>query len=173
MASQKPQFLPPFPSEKSIERSRKFALRNDVLLWLQESNLGWSRDFAFSVGAAFVTALTDSLWYIDGHMATLDGRACTVPQEFRRFQGYNQPEKNKHRKRIVENLNCTSLDLYSSILNNFVLQPWLNTSVWKSIRTAVCGLAESLAYLKEKIQRNHEKVVPVRSNSNAEELYSN
>ena len=121
MASQKPQFLPPFPSEKSIERSRKFALRNDVLLWLQESNLGWSRDSAFSVGAAFVTALTDSLWYIDGHKATLDGRACTVPQEFRRFQGYNQPEKNKHRKRIVENLNCTSLDLYSSILNNFVL----------------------------------------------------
>ena len=60
-------------------------------------------------------------------------------------------------------------------MNNFVLQPWLNTSVWKSIRTAVCGLAESLykyaAYLKEKnleIQRNHEKVVPVRSNSNAE-----
>ena len=29
---------------------------------------GWSSDSAFSVGAAFVTALTDSLWYIDGHI---------------------------------------------------------------------------------------------------------
>ena len=34
---------------------------------LEKNNLGWSRDAVDDVGANFIAALTDCLWYIDGH----------------------------------------------------------------------------------------------------------
>lgn len=167
--------LPAQPSDKAIERSQKFALKRDILLWLQDKGLGWSRDAAESTGAQFVAALTEILWCLDGHSATFSSRACPIPPEFELFSGYNQPSKSKHRRRDAENLSAVVLDSHSSLLNGFALHPWLNATSWKQVRAAICALSESLykytEYLKRKnleVQDNHDKRVPVRSPSNAE-----
>lgn len=76
----------------------------------------------------------------------------------------------------MENLSAEVLDSHSSLLNSFALQPWLNSTSWTSVRSAVlCMLAESLykyaEYLKQKnieVQENHGKLVPIRSSNDAE-----
>jgi len=132
------------PSDKAVERSGKFALKKDILLWLQDKGLGWSRDAVESTGAQFVTALTEIFWYLDGHSATFSSRACPIPPEFELFSGYNQPSKSKYRKCDAENLSAAVLDSHSSILNGFALHPWLNSTSWKQVRATVCSLSESL-----------------------------
>lgn len=175
MSSASRLHLPDHPSDRAIERSRKFELKKDILLWLHDKGLGWTHDKVKSVGNEFVAALTDIIWYIDGHFTTLSGRACPIPQEFETFSGYNNPSKSKHRRRDVENLSAVVLDSHSSLLNSFALQPWLNSTSWTSVRSAVCMLAESLykyaEYLKQKnieVQENHGKLVPIRSSNDAE-----
>ena len=139
MASAHSNFhLPAKPSDRAVERSQKWALQKDVLIWLEDKGLGWSRCTAESTGVKFVTALTDILWYLDGHLATLTSRGCPIPQAFQLFSGYNQPSKSKHRKRDAENLSVVALDSHSCLLNEFLLCPWLNSSSWKSVR-AVCA----------------------------------
>ncbi len=127
--------LLPQPSDKAVERSQKFALKRDILLWLRDKGLGWSRDSAESTGAQFVGALTEILWNLDGHSATFSSRACPIPQEFELLSVYNQPSKSKHRRRDAENLSAASvLNLHSSLLNEFALHPWLNSTSWKPVR---------------------------------------
>ena len=140
-----------------------------MIQWLEKNNLGWSRDAVDDVGANFIAALTDCLWYIDGHHSSLESRSCHLPVEFKHFQGYNNPEKSRHRRRDVENLSSAVLDNNSSILSSYLLQPWLESGKWKAIRSAVCGLADGIAkysaYLKEKNKEvlcNHRKMSPVR-----------
>ena len=167
--------LPAHPSDRAVERSQKFALKRDILLWLQDRGLGWSRDAAESTGAQFVAALTEILWTLDGHSTAFSHRACPIPQEFVLFSGYNQPSKSKHRRRDAENLSAAVLDSHSSLLNEFMLHPWLNATSWKQVRAALSVLADSLykyaEYLKQKnleVQANHNKVLPVRSPREAE-----
>lgn len=125
-SSRSSSHLPTPPSDKAVERSQKCALKRDILTWLGDKKLGWSRDSAESTGTQFVGALTEILWNLDGHSATFSSHACPIPQEFDLLSGYNQPSKSKHRKRNVENLSVAVLDPHSSILNEFALQPWLN-----------------------------------------------
>ena len=167
--------LPAKPSDKAIERSQKYALQRDILHWFEERGLGWARCAAESTGSKFVAALTDILWYLDGHFTTFCSRGCPIPQSFQLFSGYNQPSKSKHRKRDPDNLSAAVLDSHSCILNEFALHPWLNSSSWKPVRADICVLADSLhkyaEYLKCKnseVQENHNKLTPVRLPSDAE-----
>ena len=169
--------LPALPSERAMERSKKFALKNDILRWLQSKQLGWSPDIANSVGNQFVAALTDILWYIDGHVPTFSARACSIPEEFQQFSGYNEPTKSKHRKRDTDNLSAQVLDSHSTVLNGFLLHPWMNSASWKLMKTSLATLADSLhkyaEYLHHKnqeVQENHMMSTPVRSRSQAESV---
>lgn len=110
--------LPAQPSDRAVERSQKSALTRDILLWLRDKGLGWSRRAAESTGAQFVAALTEILWNVDGHFATFSGRACPIPQEFVLFSGYNQPSKSKHRRRDAKNLSAAVLDSHSNLLQS-------------------------------------------------------
>lgn len=174
-SARRQSLLPAYPSDKAVSRSQKFALKKEILLWLHDNELGWSQNAVDSVGTEFVAALTDVLWYLDGHASTLSSRACSMPQLFERFSGFNQPSKSKHRKRDPDNLSAAVLDSHSNILNGFALHPWLNSVSWKEVSSAVCTLAEALhkyaEYLNQKnleVQGNHEKRVPVRSVGDAE-----
>ena len=82
------------PSEAAIVRSRKVALKRDVLKWLATQEVGWVYDRVDTFGAKFVQALTNVLWYIYGHHQMLGSRACPIPDDFKEFQGYNKPEKS-------------------------------------------------------------------------------
>ena len=175
MSAAKARYLPSPPSDKAMEKSKKMVLKKDVIDWLHAKDVGWSSDVADSTGADFVTALSEALWYVDGHFDTLRARACPVPSDFEQFSGYNQPERSKHRRRIADNLSSAVLDSHSAILNKLAMYPWFNSASWKPVREVVCALADSLfkyaKYLQEKnleVQDNHGKLTPVRSNSEAE-----
>jgi len=125
-----------------------------------------------------VSALTDCLWYVDGHTSSMESRSCRIPEEFKQFTGYNVPEKSKHRRRESGNMCATTLDNLSSVLNKFLLQPWFLNAVWKMMKPTVTSLVDAIAkyahYLKEKnieVTANHNKVVPVRSASEAESFF--
>ena len=132
MAAPRTLCLPTVPSDQAVQRSRKCALKKDVIAWLHDNKLGWSHDLVHSVGANFVTAITDCLWCIDGHTGTMESRSCSVPREFLQFHGYNLPEKSRHRKRDVRNMSAADLDAHASILNSLLLQPWFDTRTWRT-----------------------------------------
>ena len=133
--------LPTSPSDRAIERSQKLALKNDILRWLRSKQLGWSPDEANTVGNQFVSALTDILWYIDGHITTFAARSCSIPEEFQKFSGYNEPTRSKNRKRETYNLNAQLLDSHSTVLNQFLLHPWLNSVCWKHVKSLLTTLS--------------------------------
>lgn len=175
MAAPRTLCLPTIPSDQAVQRSRKCGLKKDLITWLHDKKLGWTADLVHSTGANFVAALTDCLWYIDGHIDTMVSRSCSIPKQFLQFQGYNNPEKSKHRRRDTENMSASVLDTHASVLNSFLLQPWLDSSTWKPMKGAVCDLADAVskyaAYLQEKkieVQENHQSLVPVRPASDAE-----
>ncbi len=154
------------------------ALKRDVIEWLEKKKVGWSVD-RVTLGAGFVDAITDTLWYIDGHHETLQNRACSVPADFKEFQGYNKPELTKHRRRSAENIMCSGmLNNYSLRLNEYLMQPWFSLAIWKPLKDCVMLLAESMhkyaVYLDWKnttVQENHSMLEPVRSTSEAESFH--
>lgn len=169
--------LPAPPSDRAIERNKKFALKNDILSWLKSKQLGWSPDEANTVGNQFVVSLTDIFWYIDGHVPAFVARACSIPDEFQQFSGYNDPIRSKHRKKETDNLSAKVLDSYSTVLNGFLVHPWLNSVCWKHMKKSLTALADSLHkyadYLYRKnqeVQENHALSTPVRSRSQAESV---
>ena len=58
------------------------------------------------------------------------------------------------------------LDTHTSVLNSFLLQPWLDSSTWKPMKGAVCDLADAMskcaAYLQQKnIEIQYRKITEV------------
>ena len=74
-------------------------------------NVKWSDPNSY--GVPFLKKLCDVLWYIDGHHDTINEKA-TIPDVFSRFQGYNCPEKYKHRKRTKRSLSSSELSAHAS-----------------------------------------------------------
>lgn len=104
------------------------------------------------------------LWYVDGNFATLHERGCSVPSSLQQFQGYNQPELRKKRKRDESNLKSTELEAYSNSLFTLASSSYFKTEQWKAMHEVILRLADNLrkyvAYLQSKntsMQEHHGK----------------
>lgn len=151
MASQRSsRHLPPLYEE----HTKKTALKNDILKWLEKNELGWSPDECKSQGEAFLVALGDTLWELNGHAKTLEDRGCPIPTMFEHFQGYNKPEKSKHRKRSLENLQYHKTQQLSQKLFQLCGSSYLKRKAWKAVCESLLRLADSLrkyaSYLEKK-----------------------
>ena len=73
-------------------KNRKQKLRNDVLDLFDQNSMVFKHSEVASVGEQVVQALTNTLWYVDGHHEVLKSRACEIPTVFNGFVGYNIPE---------------------------------------------------------------------------------
>ena len=62
------------PSSDSEQVRADHALRNDVIRYLQENNVGWSPTNVSTRGEQFVKILTAALWYIDPHHKQFEDR---------------------------------------------------------------------------------------------------
>lgn len=69
-----------------------------------EHELSWRGTDADGLGRKFVSSLADCLWYIDGRKHVFEKQGCKLPDFVSSFDGYNQPELSKHRKRATENM---------------------------------------------------------------------
>lgn len=161
------------PNEK-LEHNGKDKLYNEILKFL---NLVWNSDL--KCGEKLVHALTESLWYIDGHHHLLSERSnIPVPAVFAQFQGYNLPELSKHRKRTLANLNSTTLEHHSRALATCLDSTYWDSSSWKKFKPDFAQLTESvagyvthLAKKRKEVSKNQSSVVPVRSLSENMQLY--
>ena len=93
---------------------------NDLVSLFEERNWKWS-DGGSTHSKNVMFCLCDTLWYIDGHHSTLQGRPFPIPDPFSKFVGYNVPEKSKHRKRQWSKLNYDSLAKHVTVLRESLL----------------------------------------------------
>ena len=177
MSSQKKLHLPSPPSEIAVNRSKKECLKKDIITVLGGRGLGWTTFNLPSVGEDFVNTLTNTLWYFDGHFTTFEERSCHIPDDFKVFEGYNKPEKSKHRKKDATNLSASILDCFATSLNQLILQPCFDQKKWESMKKSVGDLADSMTkyalYLCEKnevVQENHGTPSVIRSVSDVESV---
>ena len=169
--------LPSSPSDAAINRSKKASMKKEVILTLERKNLGWSHSTVSSDGEGFVNLLTDCLWYLDGHHSALKDRCMEIPSEIDQFQGFNNPEASKHKRKEVGNLDASTLDAYSNSLNKLLLQPFFDLKRWKGMRGAVTSFVECMTkyamYLRKKcdsVKTHHAALQPVRSASDHESV---
>ena len=104
---------------KRIEKekmSKKDNLYNAVLEFLTKENVGWNQLDVDGVGIRFVSALVDTLWYIDGHHQVFEKQGLKIPDVFSPFVGYNVPEASKHRKRSATNMSECTIHSHAALL---------------------------------------------------------
>ena len=114
MSAQHVQSLP-----KRIEKeklTKRDDLYNDVLEFLEKEGVAWYTSEVDGAGKRFVSALVDTLWYIDGHHDVFEKQSCKIPSVFTSFAGYNTPHAPKHRKRSAANMSGSSISSHASTL---------------------------------------------------------
>ncbi len=95
------------------EQTGRDRLKNKVVEWLEQKNLGWSTAYVDSYGLKYIELLPEILWYLDGHTKSLEGRSLAIPSLFADFSGFNKPEQHSHKSTPME---ATKLRTYSSNL---------------------------------------------------------
>ena len=80
--SQRRLAMQTLPSRIDNPKNRKQKLRNDVLDLFDQNSMVFKHSEVASVGEQVVQALTNTLWYVDGHHEVLKSRACEIPTVF-------------------------------------------------------------------------------------------
>ena len=143
---------------------------NDIRSLIQSKELCWKADEVHG-GTARKTlqALCDALWCIDGSHSTLSERSCEIPEVFQKFNGYNQPQSHKHRKRQVNSPSRDVLLAHSQSLFAVLQCSFWNRSGWIELKPSAEHLARSLARYADqllakriRIQNIHESNEVIR-----------
>ena len=80
-----------------------------------------------------VRELYDVLWMLDGHYDVLPKQSCHVPCSFSSFRGYNCPQKHKHHKRQISNLDYDVLRYHSFSLFDLLHTAFWSWSKWQEL----------------------------------------
>ena len=73
------------PDSITEPKTNKQKLMNSVITFLTERNCSWRANEESSVAVSLVTALTDTLWIIDGHHHIFSSQGCRIPSTFTKF----------------------------------------------------------------------------------------
>ena len=168
MASQRQLCLRKLP-EKKKECNSKDRLYNLVVELLQEKDVAFSPTEVDHLGVNLVKTLVECLWYIDGRHSNFERHSSPIPDVFSRFTGFNVPDKSKHRKRALGNMQHDVLHgLYQSLFGLLQASFWQRDK-WKDFSADVSALATSLAHYCDyltaqckKTKLNHASSTPVR-----------
>ena len=159
------------PNKMTSPRTARDELKNSVIDFLEDSNLGWSAAYVQVCGDRFVEILTEALRYLDCHQSTLDARCLSLPSIFSTFSGFNKPENHGHKRKPME---AAKLRTISKSLFSLSEEPWLDQSKWSQIKTAIVDLAKNVSsYVDQldqqraRVNTNHSLMTPVRSLSEA------
>lgn len=148
-----------FPSRIVFQSQRPPSrnLMNDVISFLKEKNCKWRGSEVSSAGNSLVTALTDTLWVIDGHHHVISNQGHKIPPVFSRFVGYNKPELSKHRKRQSSNMSGTVLQSLSSHLFHCLQGGYWHRCNWVHMKTDVEQLAQTLSKYTDYLEASRKK----------------
>ena len=158
--------LPP-----SYQRSGEHPLRGDHAVYnklldlLKEMKLGWNPDTVKTTGEKFVKALSDCLWTLDPHHEQFTSRACVIPPIFSEFKGYNDWVRKKQKK---PQLSQPVLEKHIDLLSDYLMHPWLSTHKWRSFRSSVEQLVESLHKYKTYLADHNDHMKEVHKRPTVE-----
>ena len=131
--------------------------------------MGWSEEAAQSHGLPFIHQLSTSLWTLDGHHDSLEDRSCAIPSAFKKFNGYQNPEKHKH---VGPMLSAVQLHNTGKQLMQIAQQLRMQrmepavTRLRNDVDTLGRSMEKNANYLDEKcaaVSANHARTLPVRS----------
>lgn len=131
------------PSRIEKPRNNKDRMFNDLVSLFASNRWKWS-DGGDTHGSNFISNLRDALWYLDGHHSTLATRSCSIPEPFDKFEGYNMPERSKHRKRRTCNLSFDVLIKHVAVLKESLLSSWMQQSEWRDLKERVSKLTTAM-----------------------------
>ena len=107
----------------------------------------------------FITQLIERLWYIDGHVKSIERESSRkIPEIFIKFTGYNRPELSKHKKQTISNLSESKLCALSISLKDVIhcMKFIDNYKPWCTLRVNILKLAQVIedytTYLRAKNQ---------------------
>ena len=141
--SQRRLVMQTLPAHVNDPKNRKQRLRNDILDLLHQNSMVFKHSEVASVGEQIVQALTNTLWYVDGHREVLKSCTCEIPGVFGGFVGYSMPEISKHRKRQVGNMSGDVLQQHSEQLFLYLQASYWERFIWQPFRKGVETLAHS------------------------------
>ena len=170
MAAQRDACRPRLPDRLEKDKlTRKQELYNDVIGLLEKFHLSWKgNDAANSSGVRLVKVLVECFWYLDGRYHIFAKQGYSIPPVFSNFTGYNVPQASKHRKRVLDNMDASTLCEHTTSLLSCLQGAYWNESVFSNFKKQIEQLIESLLgyqyYLEsqnKKMRFLHESEVPV------------
>ena len=105
-----------------------------------------------------MNTIADAMWYIDQNHATLSSRGYPVPDTFRHFSGFRQPERQKKCKIDSSFLHQEELKAHGSALYNLAVSSYLKKDAWKPIQTSIVSLADSLTKYGNYLANQNKRV---------------
>ena len=140
-------------------KTNKQKLMNSVIEFLTEMDCSWQANEESSVAISLVTALTDTLWIIDGHHHIFSSQGCRIPSTFSKFVGFNQPEQHKHRKRQLDNLSASVLQSMSEHLFFCLQASYWSRCEWMELKTDVESLAQCLSQYTDYLECSKKRAM--------------
>ena len=120
--------------ELAEDSDRKKKVRNLVRDFLKSNGVGWSVEGAKVYGIQLINAVSECLWYIDGHHETLAAQSCSVPSELSHIQGHNKPETHGHKRKSSASLNQPKVMEHSLAILHLTKQSYMKQDAWLSLR---------------------------------------
>ncbi|RGB30704.1 hypothetical protein C1646_764965 [Rhizophagus diaphanus] len=123
-------------------------LFNEIIELFQSQKVGWMDGTYNTIGKLFLNRITDTLWYIDPHLSTLNARSYHLPILFTQLKTYRDGKvynKSYHTSYHKKNpLLQQKLSHLSSSLELSIGQLWANDDIWNQVMPAILILVENL-----------------------------
>ncbi|XP_014677901.1 PREDICTED: uncharacterized protein LOC106817728 [Priapulus caudatus] len=155
------------PKRIETPRNQLDKLKNQLIDMFEDMALGWDTPNPSHMHA--VTDLTNILWSIDGHHATLEARTHRLPAMFRELKGYNVPQASKHRKRAAENLKVSTLRKHVNTLKSMLSTTWIDRQRWK-VKKAIQELLSILHGYATYLDEKNESMAAYRSGEHSRSM---
>ena len=135
-------------------------VHNQVLIYMRSVGAGFTRDMVESVGHRVVRALKDALWYIDTAHQQFQDRGIRLPEAFKRFQGFNEYQKNRKSK---PRMSAEKLTQHSQELAGLLMLPSLSASNCIKLRADIEALSNALHAYSTYLNQHNEQQQHVNS----------
>ena len=119
-------------------------MRNDLILYLRDRQLGWSEEWVNSLGTQFLDVVTDCLWYLDGSHAVFTTSQLPIPPQFKQFQYYKQTEPHNRKRKYGSFFTEDKLIEHSVRLLRLCERNYLSRNQWIETREAILKLAVNM-----------------------------
>ena len=141
--------------EKISERNNYEKLRNELVSYLNEKSLGWSKSIVETTGKTFVECLTSLLWHITCHHEYFREKSLDIPLIFQKYKNFdNYAAKHKSKPQLSSEKLSTSLDS----LSGFLIQPWFSKESFRCFRKDVSCLVDSAKKMETNLRKVNDQM---------------